>query len=122
MAESKEEWRQKRGSPTSNCHCLGRFERGKKRDAEEECRVFIGEGTEWPLRSPGCGIVGEIKTTVSSERKRLGVEGGSDQWVPPVGEGERGGLYRFRRRVRWATGSFSDLGRGVPRVPFLFFF
>jgi hypothetical protein len=58
------------GIPTSNFVVLGRFEQGKKRDAEEECRVFIGEVTEWPLRSPGCGIVGEIKTTVSSERKR----------------------------------------------------
>jgi hypothetical protein len=28
--------------------------------------------------------VGEIKATVSSEKKRLGVEGGSDLWVPPV--------------------------------------
>jgi hypothetical protein len=29
--------------------------------------------------------VGEIKTTVSSERKRPEVEGEADRWGPPVG-------------------------------------
>jgi hypothetical protein len=38
----------------------GDLSEGKKREKEEECWGFIGEGTEWPLRSPGRGIVGEI--------------------------------------------------------------
>jgi hypothetical protein len=50
----------------------------------------------------------------------FGLEVRDDMWVPHGSEGERGS-YRFGVLARWATGSFSDLGRGVPRVPFLLF-
>jgi hypothetical protein len=38
----------------------GDLSEGKKREEEEECWGFIGEGTECPLWSRGSGITGEI--------------------------------------------------------------
>jgi hypothetical protein len=95
---------------------------GKRGKLERRARVFIGEGTEWPLRSPGSGIVGEIKTTVSSEWKRPEVEGEADRWVPPVGEGEWGGLYRFGIELGGLRVLFLIWAEGLPRGLLFFSF
>jgi hypothetical protein len=61
--------------------------------------------------------------TVPSEKKRLGVEGGSDQWVPLSAREREKGEYRFGEESRWAAGRLLKLGRNVsPGSNYIFFF
>jgi hypothetical protein len=88
----------------------GDLSEGKKREEEEECCGFIGEGTECPLWSRGSGIAGEISGGVSYQRgeETAGVDD-ADRWVPPVigGRGERVPFQKFSRVGR---GPLAGLG------------
>jgi hypothetical protein len=70
----------------------GDFARGRRGESERRGRGFYRRGSEAVLVSgvKGAGAARSM-ATVSSERKLLGVEGGSDRWVPSISEKETEG-------------------------------
>jgi hypothetical protein len=69
-------------------------------------------------RGRKCCTVETVTGVVNARRK---MTGSADRWVPLSAREREKGEYRFGFAF-WAAGYFSDLGRGVPRGPFLFLF